>query len=76
MASALIFAAVSAAEPMTGDFAARASLNGTVRRAENRDRKLGVIELFYAAYDFCEIGRHLDKLDRLSLTSDSAEEPK
>ncbi len=60
-------AAVSAAEPMKIDFTAqaRASLNGTVRRAENRDRKLGVIELFYAAYDFCESGRHLDKLDLL-----------
>lgn len=49
------------------DFIQRAesAFKGTVRRAENHDRQMGVIELFYAAYYFCESGRHLDRLDVL-----------
>ncbi|MGN0846127.1 MAG: hypothetical protein ACI4RA_01930 [Kiritimatiellia bacterium] len=56
-----------AASPSPIDFAARArsSYAGTVRRAEVHDRQMGVIELFTAAYHFCESGLHLDKLDVL-----------
>lgn len=65
--SALCACTLFAAAPAGVNFADRAekALKGTVRKAETRDRRLGVIELFYAAYYFCESGRHLDKLDVL-----------
>ena len=56
-----------ATTPSGVDFVARAekAFRGTVRKAETHDRQMGVIELFFAAYYFCESGRHLDKLDVL-----------
>lgn len=67
LAVVLFGAAISMAAPNGVDFNERAqkALSGTVRRAETHDRQMGVIELFYAAYYFCESGRHLDKLDVL-----------
>ena len=41
------------------------AFKGTVKKAETRDRQLGVIELFRAAYYFCRSGQHLDALDTL-----------
>ena len=67
LAVILFGAAISMAAPNGVDFNERAqkALSGTVRRAETHDRQMGVIELFYAAYYFCESGRHLDRLDVL-----------
>ena len=44
---------------------AEGAFKGTVKRAETRDRQLGVIEMFRAAFYFCRSGRHLDALDTL-----------
>lgn len=67
LAVILFGATISMAVPNGVDFNERVqkALSGTVRRAETHDRQMGVIELFYAAYYFCESGRHLDKLDVL-----------
>ena len=58
---------VSGAPSASVDYAslAEGAFKGTVRRAETRDRQLGVIELFRAALLFCRSGRHLDSLDVL-----------
>jgi len=45
--------------------AAEAAFRGTVKRAETRDRQLGVRELFTAAFYFCRSGKHLDALDTI-----------
>ena len=44
---------------------AHASFTCTVERAKHHDRALGAAELFQAAFNFCETGRHLDQLDLL-----------
>ncbi|MGN0853387.1 MAG: hypothetical protein ACI4Q3_08430 [Kiritimatiellia bacterium] len=60
-------AAAPAPTPRLEYFRARAdaSLNGTVKKAERRDRQLGASELFHAMHNLLEAGRHLEKLDVL-----------